>query len=139
MILKSFAYRRQGAVSSGSLLLLFLVLVSCNRFLSDSGSGEIPVIPPPTPPLSRPFIGYGVISVSYTHVVAEPNQAGFSLGYLRKGSVVEVLERIQVTHGGIVESWVFVSGTYQGWLREDVIQVYDNPAQAQTASASMTK
>jgi mannose-6-phosphate isomerase-like protein (cupin superfamily) len=97
------------------------------------------MIPPPTPPLSRPFIGYGVIDVSYTHVVAEPNQAGFSLGYLRKGSVVEVLERRQVTHGGIVESWVFVSGIYQGWLKEDVIQVYDNPAQAQTASASMTK
>jgi hypothetical protein len=87
--------------------------------------------------LSRTVIGYGVISASYTHVTAEPDQASLSLGYLRKGATVEVLERRSVNHGETAESWVFVEGSYRGWLREDVIQVYDHEAQAQTAAETL--
>jgi hypothetical protein len=100
-------------------------------------AAEIPILPPATPPLSRSVIGHGVISVSYTHVVSEPSPSGFSLGYLRKGAIVEVLERRSVNSGGTVESWVFVGGAYRGWLREDVIQVYDNEAKARTAAESL--
>ncbi|GHV81879.1 hypothetical protein AGMMS49991_04370 [Spirochaetia bacterium] len=80
-----------------------------------------------------------MISVSYTHVVAEPNLTGLSLGYLRKGSIVEVQERRSVNHGGTPEPWVFVEGSYQGWLQEDVILVYDNAARAHTAAGIMAQ
>lgn len=104
---------------------------ACKRFQEDA-----PILPPPTPPLSRPVIGYGVISASYTHVAAEPGEGEVSLGYLRKSSIVEVLERRAVNNEGVWEAWVLVRGTYQGWLRESVIQIYDNEAQARTATES---
>jgi hypothetical protein len=100
---------------------------------------EIPALPPPTPVLSRSVIGYGVISVSYTHVAAEPGQAGVSQGYLRKSSIVRVLERRSVSREGRGEFWVLVEGAYRGWVREDVIRVYDNKAQAETAAEAMVQ
>jgi hypothetical protein len=124
-------------------LSLILVVSACTGELASQknspthSAAEIPIVPPATPPLSRSVIGHGVISVSYTHVVSEPSPSGFSLGYLRKGAIVEVLERRSVNSGGTVESWVFVGGAYRGWLREDVIQVYDNEAQARTAAESL--
>jgi hypothetical protein len=121
-------------------LILFGLLVSCTgkpAFMGNTGDGEEKILPPSTPPLSRPVIGYGVISVSYTHVVSEPSSSGFSLGYLRKSSLVEILERRSVSSGGAVESWVFVEGSSRGWLREDVIQVYDSEAKARTAAESL--
>jgi hypothetical protein len=125
-------------VGRGQVLVFALILmpafVSCNR-----ESREILIIPPVTPPLSRSVIGFGVISASYTHVVAEPNLAGLSLGYLRKGSIVEVQERRSVNHGGKPEPWVLVEGSYQGWLQEDVVLVYDNAARAHTAAGIMAQ
>ncbi|GHT73383.1 hypothetical protein FACS1894124_1670 [Spirochaetia bacterium] len=125
-------------VGRGQVLVLALIwalaVVSC-----DKESRELAIVPPVTPPLSRSVIGYGVISVSYTHVVAEPNQSGLSLGYLRKGSIVEVLQRRLVNRGGSGEAWVFVEGSYRGWLREDVIQVYDNEGRARTAAESLSQ
>jgi hypothetical protein len=110
------------------------LFVSCRR-----DTAEIPV-PPPTPPLSRSVIGYGVIGASYTHVTAEPNQTGLSLGYLRRGAVVEVLERRSVSEGETAERWVFVAPAageeagYRGWLRESLVQIYANLSQAKTAA-----
>lgn len=123
-------------VGRGQVLALIgaLAVVSCGK-----ESRELAIVPPVSPPLSRSVIGYGVISVSYTHVVAEPNQAGLSLGYLRKGSIVEVLQRRLVNQGGSSEAWVFVEGSYRGWLREDVIQVYDNEGRARTAAESLSQ
>ena len=125
-------------IGHGQALILALIgalaFVSCNR-----ESREVPIIPPVTPPLSRSVIGYGVISASYTHVAAEPNQSSISLGYLRKGSIVDVLERRLVNHDGKSEAWVFVEASYRGWLREDVIQVYDNAARAHTASETLAQ
>jgi hypothetical protein len=132
-----------GVLCHGQVLFLFLVgffVISCpgkpalKRF---SGNGESAILPPSTPPLSRSVIGYGVISVSYTHVTSEPSPSGFSLGYLRKSSIVEVLERRSVNNGGVTESWVLVGDSPRGWLREDVIQVYDNEAKARTAAESL--
>jgi hypothetical protein len=85
-------------------------------------------------------VGYGVVSVSYTHVVNEPNPNALSLGYLRQGSITRVIERRSITNvQGTVESWVLVDGNYQGWLQEAVIDIYDNEAQAKTAAESLTK
>jgi hypothetical protein len=97
------------------------------------------VLPPATPPLSRSVIGYGVISVSYTHVFDEPLRRAASPGYLRRASIVEVLERRLVNSREGTESWVLVGGDYRGWIREEAVQIYDNMAQARTAAETMTQ
>jgi hypothetical protein len=125
------ALRRGGIIIAG---LFLFGLGACVRAVE-----EIPVLPPATPPLSRSVIGYGVISVSYTHVFDEPMRRAVSLGYLRRGSVAEVLERRLVNNRDGTESWVLVHGNYQGWIREEGIQIYDNAAQAQTAAETMTQ
>ncbi|MDR0387644.1 MAG: hypothetical protein LBH57_06365 [Treponema sp.] len=122
------------------LLLSGFLIVSCAGkpvFPWPAGKAETAILPPPTSPLSRSVIGFGVISASYTHVVSEPNASGFSLGYLRKSSIVEVLERRSVNNNGVPESWVLVGDSFRGWLREDVIQVYDSEARARTAAESL--
>ncbi|MDR3138256.1 MAG: hypothetical protein LBT95_01140 [Treponema sp.] len=124
----SFNYR------CGSLVAAFLLLLSCTRSVE-----EIPLLPPPTHPLSRALIGYGVVSASYTHVMELPDQGGISLGYLRRGSVVPVLERRYVNNQGKAELWVLVEGNYRGWLKDDAILIYDNEARAKTAAESMTQ
>ncbi|GHV52624.1 hypothetical protein AGMMS49579_10200 [Spirochaetia bacterium] len=123
------------------ILLMVLALNSCNRKNED-----IPIIPPVTPPLSRPYIGYGVINVSYTHVVEEPDPASPSLGYLRRGSIVKIIERRPFINqgnpssaGGAAESWVLADGGFQGWLTESVMDIYDNESRARTAAESMTR
>jgi hypothetical protein len=76
-----------------------------------------------------------VISASYVHVMDEPDSGGVALGYLRSGSIVQVLERRVVN----TESWVLVEGTYRGWLREEVMQVFENEAKAATAAEFMAE
>jgi hypothetical protein len=79
--------------------------------------------------------------VSYTHVVDRPDNQSFSLGYLRRGSVVRVLER----RGGSTnqDPWVLVEGQGDvrldapGWLPESVIEIYSTQAQALTAAESL--
>jgi hypothetical protein len=116
-------------------VLLLLLFCSCTR-----SEEEAPVIPPLTNPLSSPVVGYGVVRVSYIHVVGEPNPNALSLGYLRQGSIVQVVERRPIANAqGLMEPWVLVDGNYQGWLQEAVIDIYDNEAQARTAAESLTK
>jgi hypothetical protein len=126
-------------VDQAGLIFVVLFFLSCSPNFPGRSTDEVSVVPPPTPPLSRPVLGYGVISVSYTHVTAEPNQAGLSLGFFRRGSVVQVIERRSINHGEFAESWVFVEGSYRGWLRENVIRIYDNEAQAKTAAESLVQ
>jgi hypothetical protein len=98
---------------------------------------ETNVIPPVTSPLSREYIGFGVITDSFTHIVAEPSENSPSLGFLRRGTPVQIIRRqIIRTREGFV-SWVLIDGNQQGWLREDVMDIYDNERQAKTASESM--
>ncbi|MDR2786728.1 MAG: hypothetical protein LBB83_12535 [Treponema sp.] len=133
--------RLKTIVPVGQAVLIFVVLffLSCSPNSPGRNTGAAAVVPPPTPPLTRPVLGYGVISVSYTHVTAEPSQAGLSLGFFRRGSVVNVIERRSINHGEFAESWVFVEGVYRGWLREDVIRIYDNEARAKTAAESLVQ
>ena len=115
---------------------LILLLTGCNRSSNDN-----PVSPPETRPLTREFIGFGVIIVSFTHLYNEPGIEGVSQGYLRQGLVVRVLERRQITNRGNFESWVLIEGNFhnpgsivRGWLQEAVMDIYDNESRANTAS-----
>ena len=136
MRLKVFAKYHQGFVWLFPLFLLF-----CSR-----GAEETPVIPRPTNPLIREFIGYGVVNVSFIHVVNEPRQDGTSLGYLRRGSLVKITERRILRNRGNSEIWVLVDAQYpgapegkiSGWLEENSIVVFDTEVQALTAAEAMT-
>jgi hypothetical protein len=115
------------------LLICVVLLYSCKR----TTSGDFPVVPPLTYPLSRSAIGYGVVSASYTQVVDEPELQGESQGYLRRGSIVRIIERRFVATQEDSAVWVLVEGNYRGWLREAVVDIYDNEAQAGTAAEFM--
>jgi hypothetical protein len=119
---------------------LFFLPLACNK------SEVIRLNPPAMPPLSREEIGYGVVNASYTHMVDKPDGQGLSLGYLRRGSVVRVLERRSAgrsTDQVPPEFWVLVEShpdpDSQGWLPEPVIDLYPTRAQAQTASESFVQ
>ncbi|MDR0551748.1 MAG: hypothetical protein LBG72_06990 [Spirochaetaceae bacterium] len=121
-----------------------LLFICAFLFFACAGRQDnIAITPPETMPLSRAVIGYGVVITNYTHVLDKYGTEGKSVGFLRKGAVVEVIERRPVvkTDGGktIVENWVLAQGAYTGWLPEDELRVYDNDAKAQTASEKMPK
>jgi len=130
-----------GQLTKKSFCFLFII---CNCLLVFLGScsanrEDIPVIPPVTSPLSREYIGIGVITASFTHVTAETSENSESLGYLRRGTLVRVIRRqiIRTPEGFI--SWVLIDGETQGWLREDVMDIYNNESQARTASEVMSR
>jgi hypothetical protein len=110
------------------VLIILIVLASCGK------KAEAPVIPPATSPLSRAYIGYGVVNVSYTYMTENPAEEGVSPGYLRRGSVICILERKVVKRGQESEAWVLAEG---GWLREEIVDIYENELQARTAAGSM--
>ena len=120
-------------------VLLCLLLISISAGCSRS-TDESPIAPPLTFPLARDYIGFGVVNVSFTHLLTEPGPAGVSLGYLRRGSVVRIIERRQLINRD--ESWVRAEGNYssqaiQGWLPEDNIDVFESESRAITASKAM--
>ncbi|GHV33415.1 hypothetical protein AGMMS4952_25270 [Spirochaetia bacterium] len=119
----SFGYSQAWVLSL--TLAAFLLLGACNR-----APEVLPLTPPATPPLSRAVIGYGVVSSSYTHVQNDPAPESVSLGYLRRGAMVEILER--------KKSWIRVNGAYRGWIKEDGVLFYGTKAQAMTASDSLS-
>jgi len=118
------------------LLTVFVILALC---ACGAKKEEIPVIPPLTSPLSRDYIGFGVITSSFTHITAEPSQDSRDIGYLRRGSLVKIIRRQTIKTDGGFTSWVFTEGNQQGWLREDVMEIYESEDQARTASESMSK
>jgi hypothetical protein len=118
------------------LICLLFLAVSCN-----GKKEEAPVIPPLTSPLSQSYIGFGVVNVSYTRITARPEEdspeGNASGGYLRRGSVVSILQRRLVKNKDKLESWVLVQGSDKGWLRESLVDIYDSELQARTASEAM--
>jgi hypothetical protein len=117
------------------LLMLFLVpLCACT-----GRNAENPVIPPLTSPLSRDYIGFGVVTASFTHITADPAENSPSLGYLRRGSLVRIVRRQTVRTGNIFTSWVLIEGNQRGWLKEEVMDIYANESQARTASESLNR
>lgn len=113
---------------SFALLLVFL-FSGCFLWNTDDFSD-----PPPSPPLSRNVIGYGVIKLSYIHILDSPDPSAVSLGYLRQGTIVEVLERRSIRMGDSLVSWLLVGADHNGWLQEDHLMLYDTEAQAKTAA-----
>jgi mannose-6-phosphate isomerase-like protein (cupin superfamily) len=118
-------------------VLVFLALLSLAA--CTARKEEAPIVPPATSPLSRHYIGYGVVNVSYTHITAEPARDSVSVAYLRRGSVAGILERRLVMQEGKSETWVLLEGEAQGWLREEKIDVYGNELQARTAAGVMAQ
>jgi hypothetical protein len=126
------------------VLFLFMpvLLFSCQR-----SSGGLPLTPPPTHPLVRDFIGYGVVNTSFTHIMDEPGRESVSIGYLRKGALVKIIERRAVSGRENAEFWVYIDGMNQvtfepgtaGWLNESALDVYDSKARALTASETMIR
>ena len=122
-------------------LFLFMLPIGCNRF-----SKEPSVLPPVTHPLTREYIGFGVLNISFAHVLSEPGPKGVSQGYLRRGTVVRVIERLQISNRGNSELWVLAEGNYQGagnisrgWLEEAALVIYDSERRANTASKSLSQ
>jgi len=123
------------------LLLLFcpIIFFACTRFSDTS-----PVMPPSTNPLARQYIGFGVVNVSFAHVLNEPGLEGISQGHLRRGTVVRIIERRQIINRGLAELWVLAEGNYQentnisrGWLQETSLEIYNSERRANTASRRM--
>jgi len=121
------------------LLLFILLFAGCRR-----ASQEAPVMPPATHPLARQHIGYGVVNVSFTHLLSEPGHAGISQGHLRRGSVLRIIERRQVIVQGNSQSWVLAEENYsppaspsRGWLQESTLEIFDRESRANTASRAM--
>jgi hypothetical protein len=112
--------------------ILALSASSCRR-----NSFENEIVPPLTRPLSRHVIGYGVVNANYTHILDKQGEDGKSIGFLRRGSIVEILERRPVVRGDRAEIWVLASGNYKGWLKENELRIYPSRAQALTASEAM--
>ncbi|MDR3124017.1 MAG: hypothetical protein LBU16_09605 [Treponema sp.] len=75
-----------------------------------------------------------MISSSYIQVLNEPSPESVSLGYLRRGAVVEIQERRIVNSREAPEPWIRVNNVYRGWIKEEDVQIYDNEARAMTAS-----
>jgi len=115
-------------------LLLCLSLYACT-----ANKEESPVIPPVTSPLSRDYIGFGVIRDSFTHVMLDPAENSNSTGYLRRGSLVRILRRQTIRTQNSFVTWVLIEEEEQGWLKEEVMEIYDNENQARTASESMLR
>jgi hypothetical protein len=125
-----------------SLVMTFTV--SCTR-----SSEEQPVMPPATHPLARDYIGYGVVNVSFTNLLSENGPNAVSQGYIRRGTVVRIIERTQVNNKGKIESWVLGESNYQalsasgavsrGWLQESALLIFDSESQANTASKTMSQ
>jgi len=115
-------------------------LISCNNRNNDNT-----VILPATSPLTREYIGFGVITSSFTHLNSEPSEESPSFGYIRRGSLVKIIKRQTVrTPDGFV-TWVLTDEITQGntsvsgWLKEEVMDIFTNENQAKTASESMTR
>jgi hypothetical protein len=115
-------------------LLLLLALCTCT-----AKKEEASVIPPVTSPFSKDYIGFGVITESFTHILSDPSEDSASTGYLRRGSLVRILRRQTIKNEGIFTSWVLIEGSQHGWLKEEVMDIYESENQAKTASESMSR
>ncbi|MCL2179608.1 MAG: hypothetical protein FWB83_00625 [Treponema sp.] len=118
---------------------LCLIVFAASFITCNAGREDVPVIPPVTSPLSRDYIGFGVITASFTHITSEPSDNSPSIGYLRRGDLVRVIRRQVIKIQNNFVSWVHIDSNLAdtaGWLKEDVMNIYDNESQARTASES---
>jgi hypothetical protein len=112
------------------IIIFYVSLSSVACFLS---SPESKLHPPATFPLSRSVLGYVVITDSYTQLLDRRGSEGVSLGVLRKGTILPVLERRLMQGEAKTESWIYVAAEEKGWIRESSGQVFQTEGQAKTA------
>lgn len=111
-------------------------------------------MPPETPLFLKEGVGYGVVNASFANVLRDPRDNAASMGLIRKGSVVVVVERraipVEGDPNGEARLWVFVemqtaqgdfAETRQvtGWLPGESMDFYTSLSQAETASAMMLR
>ena len=107
-------------------------------------------MPPTTHPLARDYIGFAVVNASFIHLLSEPGTAGISQAYLRRGTVVRIVERRQIVNRGNVESWILAenyrapgsrteASISRGWLVESLVEIYDSESRADTASRIISR
>jgi len=127
-----------------SQLVVFFALAAAFTFSCNRSSEEQPVLPPATHPLARECIGYGVVNVSFANLLSENGPKAVSQGYIRRGTILRIIERARTNNSGKIESWVLGESNYQasgavsrGWLQEASLLIFDNESQAITASKTM--
>jgi hypothetical protein len=133
-------------------LSVFLPLALILAFSCSRSSEEQPVLPPATHPLAREYIGYGVVNVSFANLLSENGPKAVSQGYIRRGTIIRIIERAKNNNNGKIESWVLGESNYQalstpgasgnvsrGWLQESALLIFDNESQANTASKTMSQ
>ena len=124
-----------------ALPVIFLLFTAFFYSACKRTSEEVPLTPPLSHPLSRDFIGYGVVTASFERLLDEPGSEVDS-GILRRGTVVRIIERRSEMNLGSLEIWVYVEGNYEGenvsrgWLRETILDIFDSESRAITASRS---
>jgi hypothetical protein len=128
----------------GKRFSVFVILIISLVSSCDRSSRDLFVTPPASNPLTRNYVGYGVVTVSFTHLLSEPAPTSSSEGHLRRGTVLRVIERRQVTNQGNSQSWVLAETDYlppaaisRGWLLETNVQIFDRQSRALTASRAM--
>ena len=87
-----------------------------------------------------------MVNVSFAHLLSESGPNGVSQDYLRRGTVVRIIERVRINNRGNTESWVLAENNYRGsggisrgWLQETSVVIYDSESQANTASKTMNQ
>jgi hypothetical protein len=93
-----------------------------------------------------------VVNVSFANLLSDTGPKAVSQGYIRRGTVVRVVERAHINDKGIIESWVLAESNYQapstsgasggvsrGWLKETSLLIFDSESQANTASKTMSQ
>ncbi|MDR2965461.1 MAG: hypothetical protein LBU88_06770 [Treponema sp.] len=118
-----------------------IIIIACvcivSLFACRANRDDSEVVPPVTAPLSRNYIGYGVITDSFTHITVDPQENSISLGYLRRGSLVRIIRRQIVKTDSGFQTWVLTDEPQYGWLKEDVMGIYNSEGQAKTASEQL--
>jgi hypothetical protein len=131
-----------------TVLVAVFFLASCRAKPSDDA-----LLPPETPLFVKEGIGYGVVNVSFAHVLERPPPASSeAAGLIRKGSIVTVVERRSVPAAGdsAARLWVFIEARSKerepsggkpvsGWLPGESLDFYENLPRAETAAALMPR
>ena len=127
-----------------SIKIAFFALFLAGFSACERATQELPPEPLVNHVLSREAIGYGVVIVSFSHLLDEPGSGGVSQGHLRRGTVVRIMERRRIIDRGNAELWVLAETNGQlpgmppsGWLPEAAVEIFDSEPRADTAAKAM--
>lgn len=86
-------------------------------------------------PLLTDGLGWGVVSLAYSRLKAEPDPDAADSAYVRKGEVLELLSRTRSFVGPGRGVWYKVrAGETTAWLHESALRVFDSKSQADRAA-----